>query len=125
MFLNGPRLAGHRWVVRCMLMNCKCVLRPRSMNTCCMQAPDKGLPAPDLVLYLDISIAEAERRGGFGQERYEKRELQQKVPAAFCPPQSLAFHLTCLMPWSTLKASGCTNEWFAHRAVSAAIFASP
>lgn len=44
-----------------------------------MQAPDRGLPAPDLVLYLDIPLEVAEQRGGYGQERYEKREMQQQV----------------------------------------------
>lgn len=43
------------------------------------QAPDRGLPAPDVVLYLDIPLEAAEQRGGYGQERYEKRELQQQV----------------------------------------------
>jgi dTMP kinase len=44
-----------------------------------VQAPDRGLPAPDLVLYLDIPLGVAEQRGGYGQERYEKREMQQQV----------------------------------------------
>ena len=71
------------------------------------QAPDKGLPAPDIVLYLDISIADAEKRGGFGQERYEKRDLQMKVHsptlqivdilirAGFCPRMNLQAALLC------------------------------
>ena len=42
-------------------------------------APDVGLPAPDVVIYLDLPIDEAEKRGGFGSERYEKREMQVKV----------------------------------------------
>lgn len=48
----------------------------------CM-APERGLIAPDAVLYLQISIEEAAKRGGFGEERYEKVELQQKVKAQF------------------------------------------
>ncbi|GAA5978405.1 hypothetical protein JCM10908_004341 [Rhodotorula pacifica] len=47
------------------------------------RAPDIGLPAPDLVLFLRVSSAVAEQRGGFGQERYEKREVQLKVAEAF------------------------------------------
>ncbi|KAI9259875.1 deoxythymidylate kinase-like protein [Sporodiniella umbellata] len=47
------------------------------------QYPDKGLISPDLVLFLDLSIQEAEKRGGFGQERYEKRDLQIKVRHQF------------------------------------------
>ncbi|KAI8980274.1 thymidylate kinase-like protein [Pilobolus umbonatus] len=45
--------------------------------------PDIGLLTPDLVLFLDLSIDEAEKRGGFGDERYEKRELQMKVRDKF------------------------------------------
>lgn len=47
------------------------------------QHPDVGLISPDLVLFLDLAIDEAERRGGFGEERYEKRELQIKVRNEF------------------------------------------
>jgi dTMP kinase len=41
--------------------------------------PDRGLPNPDLVLYLDISIEESMKRGEFGNERYEKKAFQEKV----------------------------------------------
>lgn len=47
------------------------------------KAPERGLIAPDAVLYLQISIEEAAKRGGFGEERYEKVELQQKVKEKF------------------------------------------
>lgn len=43
------------------------------------RSPDRGLPAPDAVLYLELSIEDAARRGGFGQERYEKKEAQTLV----------------------------------------------
>ena len=42
-------------------------------------APDAGLPAPDLVLYLEVPVEVAEQRGEYGEERYEKREFQAKV----------------------------------------------
>lgn len=45
--------------------------------------PDIGLLTPDIVLFLDLSIDDAEKRGGFGDERYEKRELQIKVRNQF------------------------------------------
>ncbi len=41
--------------------------------------PDRGLPEPDLVCFLDVSPEEARKRGGFGQERYEKEAFQVKV----------------------------------------------
>jgi dTMP kinase len=44
------------------------------------KAPDMGLPAPDTVIFLDLSQDESEKRGGYGGERYEQRfgELQAK-----------------------------------------------
>lgn len=42
-----------------------------------------GLPRPDLCLFLDVAAEEQERRGGFGNERYEKRELQDRVRELF------------------------------------------
>ncbi|CAO3633237.1 unnamed protein product [Cunninghamella echinulata] len=45
--------------------------------------PDVGLLVPDLVMFLDLSMQEAEKRGGFGEERYEKRDLQLKVRSEF------------------------------------------
>lgn len=41
--------------------------------------PDIGLPAPDLVVYLRVTNAVAAARAGFGEERYEKAEFQEKV----------------------------------------------
>lgn len=46
-------------------------------------APDAGLPAPDLVLYLEVPVEVAEQRGEYGEERYEKREFQAKVRESF------------------------------------------
>mmetsp|Transcript_25417 Transcript_25417/g.59079 ORF Transcript_25417/g.59079 Transcript_25417/m.59079 type:complete len:243 (-) Transcript_25417:839-1567(-) len=47
------------------------------------KGPDVGLPAPDAVLFLSLSPDEAEARGGFGAERYEKRDMQQRVRQRF------------------------------------------
>lgn len=41
--------------------------------------PDIGLPAPDMVVYLRVNNAVAAARAGFGEERYEKAEFQEKV----------------------------------------------
>jgi dTMP kinase len=40
---------------------------------------DRGLPEPDLVLYLDLSVQDAMKRGGFGNELYEKEDVQRAV----------------------------------------------
>ena len=45
--------------------------------------PDIGLPRPDLVLFLDISTEDAAKRGGYGEERYEKQDVQVKVRSLF------------------------------------------
>jgi len=46
-------------------------------------SPDIGLLAPDLVLFLDVSPEVAKSRGGYGDERYEKEELQTRVREVF------------------------------------------
>jgi dTMP kinase len=43
------------------------------------RSPDIGLPAPDLVIFFDITPEIAKERGGFGQERYETEEMQLRV----------------------------------------------
>lgn len=45
--------------------------------------PDVGLPRPDLVIFLDLDPDEAEKRGGYGDEKYEKREMQVNVRSLF------------------------------------------
>ena len=47
------------------------------------RAPDVGLPRPDLVAFLDLEPEEAARRGGFGEEKYEKEEMQAVVRRLF------------------------------------------
>ena len=41
--------------------------------------PDAGLMAPDLLIHLHLSVTEAESRGGFGDERYERHDVQERV----------------------------------------------
>ncbi|EGN95061.1 hypothetical protein SERLA73DRAFT_187350 [Serpula lacrymans var. lacrymans S7.3] len=47
------------------------------------QAPDVGLPAPDLTMFLDIEPDIAQARGGYGTERYEQEEVQRDVRQVF------------------------------------------
>ena len=42
-----------------------------------------GLPKPDLIIFLDIDLQTAMDRGGFGKERYEKEQVQQRVRQLF------------------------------------------
>lgn len=47
------------------------------------RAPEVGLPRPDLVIFLDLDPEEAGRRGGYGDEKYEKIEVQEIVRSCF------------------------------------------
>jgi dTMP kinase len=47
------------------------------------KAPDVGLLRPDVTLFLDIDPREAESRGGYGEERYEKSDFQLQVRERF------------------------------------------
>lgn len=47
------------------------------------RAPEVGLPRPDLVIFLDLDPEEAKKRGGYGDEKYEKIEMQRKVREGF------------------------------------------
>jgi dTMP kinase len=45
--------------------------------------PDVGLPRPDLCIFLDICAEDAAKRGGYGTEKYEKKEMQDRVRELF------------------------------------------
>ncbi len=47
------------------------------------KSPEKGLVAPDCVLYLNMPLEAAKQRGGFGEERYETDALQTEVRTQF------------------------------------------
>lgn len=52
-----------------------------SLDWC--KSPDVGLPRPDLVMFLQLSPAEAALRGQFGEERYETSAFQKTVQQKF------------------------------------------
>lgn len=54
-----------------------------TMDLAWCRYPEIGLPRPDLCLFLDISAEDASKRGGFGTERYEKQEMQDRVRELF------------------------------------------
>ncbi|EGW32427.1 uncharacterized protein SPAPADRAFT_138291 [Spathaspora passalidarum NRRL Y-27907] len=45
--------------------------------------PDKGLPKPDLTLFLTLDLQEISKRKGFGDERYEMEQFQARVKQCF------------------------------------------
>ena len=49
------------------------------MDLAWCRQPEVGLPRPDLCIFLDIASENAAKRGGFGSERYEIQELQDRV----------------------------------------------
>ncbi|KAA8530128.1 hypothetical protein F0562_004837 [Nyssa sinensis] len=55
----------------------------KGLNIEWCKAPEMGLLAPDLVLYLDIPPEKAAERGGYGGERYEQLEFQKKVAQSY------------------------------------------
>lgn len=68
------------------------------------RSPDAGLPAPDITVFLDISPEAAKLRGGYGDERYEKAELQQRVREVFRKIQD-DVQQTSGARWTTIDAS--------------------
>jgi dTMP kinase len=68
-------------------------------------ACDFGLPAPDLVLFLDLEEEVAAQRGGYGEERYEKAETQRRVRSAFAQMAAQGGAL-----WKTLDAATTIDD---------------
>eukprot|EP00536_Pseudo-nitzschia_multiseries_P002633 jgi/Psemu1/251860/estExt_Genewise1Plus.C_350097 len=68
------------------------------------RACDIGLPAPDAVIFLDLSQDEAEQRGGYGGERYEKKEMQQRVRQRFSELQGMD-EADGQIPWYIVDAA--------------------
>uniref|UniRef100_A0A2K5LKK3 Deoxythymidylate kinase n=1 Tax=Cercocebus atys TaxID=9531 RepID=A0A2K5LKK3_CERAT len=52
-----------------------------SLDWC--KQPDVGLPKPDLVLFLQLQLADAAKRGAYGHERYENRAFQERALRCF------------------------------------------
>ncbi|RGB28107.1 protein ZEU1 [Rhizophagus diaphanus] len=57
------------------------VAKGLDLDWCCL--PDRGLLSPDIIFFMDLTAEAAEKRGGFGEERYEKKSLQEKVRKIF------------------------------------------
>jgi dTMP kinase len=70
-------------------------------------APDEGLPAPDVVLFMDLPMEAVADRAGFGIERYENAAFQTAVRAAF---DRLQERVGGALPWRNVDASGSRDE---------------
>ncbi|GKY91487.1 hypothetical protein MPSEU_000120900 [Mayamaea pseudoterrestris] len=82
----------------------------------CM-APDKGLPAPDCVIFLDMEPEQAAERGGYGNERYEQRDMQLRVRKRFHELQNMDAPATdsvadnsTSIPWYTIAAAQSMDQ---------------
>jgi len=76
-----------------------------SLDWC--QAPDRGLPAPDCVIFLQLTPEQAEQRGGYGEERYETREMQLRVRQRFDELQAMDESTAAkgATPWRVIDAA--------------------
>ncbi|KFH42126.1 Thymidylate kinase-like protein [Hapsidospora chrysogenum ATCC 11550] len=54
-----------------------------SLSLSWARAPERGLPRPDMVVFLDLTPEEASKRGGWGGEVYERAEMQRRVRELF------------------------------------------
>ncbi|CAG8731907.1 15838_t:CDS:2 [Acaulospora morrowiae] len=70
------------------------------------KSPDIGLLTPDIVFFMDMKAEEAAKRGGFGEELYEKKEFQEKVRDVFM--------LLKERTWETLDARKSVTELYEH-----------
>ena len=64
-------------------------------------APDRLLPRPDVVLFLNVDPEVASQRGAYGAERYEQVEFQSKVRENF-----RNFQVSEASYWRTIDANG-------------------
>lgn len=56
---------------------------PQNFSLHWCKQPDVGLPKPDLVVFLQVRLAEAAKRGEFGYERYENGSFQKRALQSF------------------------------------------
>ncbi|GAO49118.1 deoxythymidylate kinase-like protein [Saitoella complicata NRRL Y-17804] len=75
---NGTTLVVDRYIYSGIAFS-----RAKGLDAAWCRNPDVGLPRPDVVIFLDISEEATAGRGGYGEERYEKKEMQRKVRQAF------------------------------------------
>jgi dTMP kinase len=84
-------------------------------------SPDRGLLAPDVVIFLDVTPEIAQARGNFGEERYEKKEIQARVRTMFAELRAQAGGDASAaaagatpfgvgVPWRVVNAGGTPEE---------------
>lgn len=78
--------------------------RDKLTRAWCM-APDSGLPAPDIVFFLEMRPEVAVERTDFGEERYETPAFQHNVMTEFNHMKQVY-----APKWETIDASGSVDQ---------------
>jgi len=73
-------------------------------------APDDGLPAPDVVLYVSLPPDDAAARGGFGAERYETPAMQAAVRGTFAAVKELVTGGCAGTVWADVDGRGSIED---------------
>ena len=100
--LQGKTLIVDRYAFSGVAFTAAKQLPDLDMSWC--KAPDAGLPAPDITLFLSLSPEEAASRGGYGEERYENAPFQTAVLQQFSRLREGD------KTWSTIDAGGSIDE---------------
>lgn len=80
----------------------------KGMDTKWCKSCDKGLPAPDVIIYLDMPIEVSASRGNFGEERYENTDFQEIVRSKFMDLKINDGDKECL--WQVIDAARTIDE---------------
>ena len=72
---------------------------------------DVGLPKPDKVIFLDLEPEQLEKRGGFGEEKYEQKEMQKEVRWEFLKLRHTPGESSDMV----VINAGCSIEEVAHK----------
>jgi len=81
----------------------------KGLNIDWCKSCDVGLPAPDAIIYLDITPENAALRGNYGEERYEKIDFQIKVREKFMTLKE-EDESKGKLPWFVLDATKSIEE---------------
>lgn len=71
--------------------------------------PDRGLPLPDLTLFLTLPPEVASARAAYGTERYETMEIQRKVREEFKRVKDKVIEIHGEV-WEDIDARGSVEE---------------
>ncbi|XP_014214347.1 thymidylate kinase [Copidosoma floridanum] len=109
---KGTNLVVDRYTASGAAYNAATTGRP--LEQC--QVPDRGLPKPDLVVFLKVTEEAQSARADWGAERFERAETQRKVKQNFL---KLEESETCADTW--ISVDGCCDPEEVHASVLKAV----